>query len=164
METLGQESRSYDVRSAYPADTAIASGLYLIGWSSVAYLHIIGRYQPWLSNDALMVMFGVILVSIVVGALSVWQMLRPSYALRIDSDVLTLRKKQLKASRIKRIYVSKDDNPSIAFKPHGAWLVPNDYSIKFAEDREGERQRWELLLWAEEHDVPIVRGKAIRWL
>ncbi|CAM4269621.1 hypothetical protein [Saccharibacillus endophyticus] len=115
MGTLGQESRSYDVRSAYPVDTAIASGLYLIGWSSVAYLYIIGRYQPWLSSDALMVMFGVILVS-------------------------------------------------IAVKPHGAWLVPNDYSIKFAEDREGERQRWELLLWAEEHDVPIVRGKAIRWL
>lgn len=93
MGTLGQESRSYGVRSAYPVDTAIAAGLYLIGWSSIAYLHMIGRYQPWMSNDALMIIFGIILVSVIVGAFSVWQMLRPSYTLRIDHDVLTLRKK-----------------------------------------------------------------------
>ncbi|GGN91171.1 hypothetical protein [Saccharibacillus kuerlensis] len=100
----------------------------------------------------------------IVALSAIRQMFRPAYTLQMEKDSIALRKRELKAGKIKRIYVSEEEDPAIGIKPRGLWFVLNDCAFKFEGEAGSDSQLRELIRWAGEHQIPVIRKQAARWM
>ncbi|NGZ75672.1 hypothetical protein [Saccharibacillus alkalitolerans] len=161
---MEKEARTYEVRSAYPVTAAAGCGIQSVLWFMLARQH----YEQWSAgwSDPFNFRFslGIAIVMAGITLISVWQMFRPPYKIEWGEENLKLRRKKLPKERIKRIYVSWEEKPSIGIQPRGAWFVPNDYSFKFSDEDSGDRRVKELIAWADSRGIPVIRRKAARWL
>lgn len=163
--------RIFGVRTGYPLTIAFGYGIqatlfYVLAYRGYEQYHLFKNGSESIAENEFSFLFYAGIAVLMTGAaiFSIWQAFRPPYELEVKENRIKLRRCELESDRIKSIYVSWSDNPLIGIKPKGKWIVPNDFSFKFEEGEDQERQVRELLNWADLHGIPVIKRKAERWI